>query len=249
MPAASWFLRKTEPDPVMSKRCSAPGTNLSRTMRRDPAGRIMPGHDLSPPGLRRGTIPAFYRKMQEMQRWHAYSQNTPSWLCFFIYVIILICYINEAMLCTYEKFFDLLFTTWRLRRRGMRLCTQVLPVIAGKFSLLSGINHKKKDGKGCHTFCCLRGGPQAQKGWDKGRRLQDGSTCRRHGDAVIAWLRETIGHKKGRPPHDGRPDVQRRGKAYWPRSTSTGFSSRSSRNLSGRSFWSGTVMSPWTYSR
>lgn len=168
---------------------------------------------------------------------------------FFIYVIILICYINEAMLCMYEKFFDLLFTTWRLRRRGMRLCTQVLPVIAGKFSLLSGINHKKKDGKGCHTFCCLRGGPQAQKGWDKGRRLQDGSTCRRHGDAVIAWLRETIGHKKGRPPHDGRPGVQRRGKAYWPRSTSTGFSSRSSRNLSGRSFWSGTVMSPWTYSR
>lgn len=119
----------------------------------------------------------------------------------------------------------------------------------GNFSLLSGINHKKKDGKGCHTFCCLRGGPQAQKGWDKGRRLQDGSTCRRHGDAVIAWLRETIGHKKGRPPHDGRPGVQRRGKAYWPRSTSTGFSSRSSRNLSGRSFWSGTVMSPWTYSR
>lgn len=168
MPAASWFLRKTEPDPVMSKRCSAPGTNLSRTMRRDPAGRIMPGHDLSPPGLRRGTIPAFYRKMQEMQRWHAYSQNTPSWLCFFIYVIILICYINEAMLCTYEKFFDLLFTTWRLRRRGMRLCTQVLPVIAGKFSLLSGINHKKKDGKGCHTFCCLRGGPQAKKAGTRG---------------------------------------------------------------------------------
>ena len=63
--------------------------------------------------------------------------------------------INEAMLCTYEKFFDLLFTTWRLRRRGMRLCTQVLPVIAGKFSLLSGTNHKKKDGKGSSTFCCI----------------------------------------------------------------------------------------------
>lgn len=73
----------------------------------------------------------------------------------------------------------------------------------------------------------------------------------RHDDAGrhCTAMGDTIGHKKGRPPYDGRPGVQRRGKAYWPRSTSTGFSSRSSRNLSGRSFWSGTVMSPWTYSR
>ena len=90
MPAASWFLRMAEPDPVMSKRCCAPGTNLSRTMRREPSGRTVPGHDPPPPGLRRGTIPAFYRKMQELQRWHADSQNTPSWLCFLIYTIILL---------------------------------------------------------------------------------------------------------------------------------------------------------------
>ncbi len=62
---------------------------------------------------------------------------------------------NEAMLCAYEKFFDLLFTTRRLRRRGMRLCQQVFPAMAGKFFLLSGISHKKKDGKGFSTFCCI----------------------------------------------------------------------------------------------
>lgn len=201
MPAASWFLRKTEPDPVMSKRCSAPGTNLSRTMRRDPAAWIMPGHDLSPPGLRRGTIPAFYRKMQEMQRWHADSQNTPSWLCFFIYVIILICYINEAMLCTYEKFFDLLFTTWRLRRRGMRLCTQVLPVIAGKFSLLSGINHKKKDGKGFSTFCCIgddttRSQPQGGRRRDSGRQERQGRRWREGRACCIRSFGRSAIHKK-----------------------------------------------------
>ena len=65
MPAASWFLRMAEPDPVMSKRCCAPGTNLSRTMRREPSGRTVPGHDPD-------------------------SQNTPSWLCFLIYTIILL---------------------------------------------------------------------------------------------------------------------------------------------------------------
>lgn len=40
---------------------------------------------------------------------------------------------NEAMLYAYEKFFDLLFTTRRLRRRGERLCQQVFPAMAGKF--------------------------------------------------------------------------------------------------------------------
>lgn len=40
---------------------------------------------------------------------------------------------NEAMLYAYEKFFDLLFTPRRLRRRGMRLSQQVFPAMAGKF--------------------------------------------------------------------------------------------------------------------
>ena len=60
------------------------------------------------------------------------------------------------MFCAYEKFFDLLFTTRRLRRRGMRLChrsSRLLP--EGLVSLLSGINHKKEGGKGHSTFCCI----------------------------------------------------------------------------------------------
>ena len=104
MPAASWFLRMAEPDPVMSKRCCAPGTNLSRTMRREPSGRTVPGHDPPPPGLRRGTIPAFYRKMQELQRWHADSQNTPSWLCFLIYTIILLCCSKRSLFRRMKNF-------------------------------------------------------------------------------------------------------------------------------------------------
>lgn len=104
MPAASWFLRMAEPDPVMSKRCCAPGTNLSRTMRREPLGRTVPGHDPPPPGLRRGTIPAFYRKMQELQRWHADSQNTPSWLCFLIYTIILLCCSKRSLFRRMKNF-------------------------------------------------------------------------------------------------------------------------------------------------
>lgn len=124
----------------------------------------------------------------------------------------------------------------------------------GNFSLLSGISHKKKDGKGFSTFCCI--GDDTTRSQPQGGRRRD-STGKRGwaGDGERAW-RAAYGTsadrpyiKKGRPPYDGRPDVQRRKGAYWPRSTSTGFSSRSSRNLSGRSFWSGTVMSPWTYSR
>lgn len=123
----------------------------------------------------------------------------------------------------------------------------------GNFSLLSGISHKKKDGKGFSTFCCIgadttRSQPQGGRRRDsgrqerQGRRRREGRACSYDSPAGQPYI------KKGRPPYDGRPNVQRR-RAYWPRSTSTGFSSRSSRNLSGRSFWSGTVMSPWTYSR
>lgn len=120
----------------------------------------------------------------------------------------------------------------------------------GLFSLLSGINHKKKGGKGAHTFCCIWGG--RPKGWARSggfstaaRRTYRIRPCR-------AWQAcRCCGHttiKKG-DRHMTVALMFRGGKAYWPRSTSTGFSSRSSRNLSGRSFWSGTVMSPWTYSR
>lgn len=123
----------------------------------------------------------------------------------------------------------------------------------GNFSLLSGISHKKKDGKGFSTFCCIgddttRSQPQGGRRRDSGRQERQGRRWREGRACCIRSFGRSAIHKKGRPPYDGRPDVQRR-RAYWPRSTSTGFSSRSSRNLSGRSFWSGTVMSPWTYSR
>ena len=203
MPAASWFLRMAEPDPVMSKRCCAPGTNLSRTMRREPSGRTVPGHDPPPPGLRRGTIPAFYRKMQELQRWHADSQNTPSWLCFLIYTIILLCCSKRSLFRRMKNF------------------------------LISFAWHGGSGGGGC-VF--------AGRGAAGGRKAAEtaAGTGRHDGRAA--------GGKKGRPPMTVAL-IGSGGKAYWPRSTSTGFSSRSSRNLSGRSFWSGTVMSPWTYSR
>lgn len=164
MPAASWFLRMAEPDPVMSKRCCAPGTNLSRTMRREPSGRTVPGHDPPPPGLRRGTIPAFYRKMQELQRWHADSQNTPSWLCFLIYTIILLRCSKRSLFRRMKNF--LTSFAWHGGSGGGGCVFAGKPsrsLPEGVLSLLSGINHKKKGGKGRPAFCGRRGGQRRRQ--------------------------------------------------------------------------------------
>ena len=248
MPAASWFLRMAEPDPVMSKRCCAPGTNLSRTMRREPSGRTVPGHDPPPPGLRRGTIPAFYRKMQELQRWHADSQNTPSWLCFLIYTIILLCCSKRSLFRRMKNF--LTSFAWHggsggggcvFAGRPSRFCRKE------SFLSYQELITKRKVGRGAPHFAAdgaasAAGRPSPGEGAAGGRKAAEtaAGTGRHDGRAA--------GGKKGRPPMTVAL-IGSGGKAYWPRSTSAGFSSRSSRNLSGRSFWSGTVMSPWTYSR
>ena len=122
---------------------------------------------------------------------------------------------NEAMLCAYEKFFDLLFTTRRLRRRGCVFAGRSSRTWPGNFSLLSGINHKKKDGKGFSTFCRIgdgttrfqpRGGRCRDSGRQErqGRRWREGRACSYDSPAGQPYI------KKGRPPYDGRPDVQQR---------------------------------------
>lgn len=199
MPAASWFLRKTEPDPVMSKRCSAPGTNLSRTMRRDPAGRIMPGHDLSPPGLRRGTIPAFYRKMQEMQRWHAYSQNTPSWLYFFC-----LCNYSNVLYLAKPCFARMKNFLTSFSQRGgsggggyvfARRSSRSLP---GSFLSYQELITKRKEGRAAIHFVASGEARRPQKAGTRGGGSRMAAWCRRHGDAVIVWPRARLSAiKKG----------------------------------------------------
>ena len=199
MPAASWFLRKTEPDPVMSKRCSAPGTNLSRTMRRDPAGRIMPGHDLSPPGLRRGTIPVFYRKMQEMQRWHAYSQNTPSWLYFFC-----LCNYSNVLYLAKPCFARMKNFLTSFSQRGgsggggyvfARRSSRSLP---GSFLSYQELITKRKEGRAAIHFVASGEARRPQKAGTRGGGSRMAAWCRRHGDAVIVWPRARLSAiKKG----------------------------------------------------
>lgn len=201
MPAASWFLRMAEPDPVMSKRCCAPGTNLSRTMRREPSGRTVPGHDPPPPGLRRGTIPAFYRKMQELQRWHADSQNTPSWLCFLIYTIILLRCSKRSLFRRMKNF--LISFAWHggSGGGGCVLASRSSRPWPGNFSLLSGISHKKKDGKGFSTFCCIgddttRSQPQGGRRRDSGRQERQGRRWREGRACCIRSFGRSAIHKK-----------------------------------------------------
>ena len=200
MPAASWFLRMAEPDPVMSKRCCAPGTNLSRTMRREPSGRTVPGHDPPPPGLRRGTIPAFYRKMQELQRWHADSQNTPSWLCFLIYTIILLRCSKRSLFRRMKNF--LTSFAWHggsggggcvFAGRPSRFCRKE------SFLSYQELITKRKEGRGAPHFAAdgaasAAGRPSPGEGAAGGRKAAEtaAGTGRHDGRAA--------GGKKGRPP-------------------------------------------------
>ena len=93
----------------------------------------------------------------------------------------------------------------------------------GNFSLLSGISHKKKDGKGFSTFCCIgddttRSQPQGGRRRDSGRQERQGRRWRegragdgeRAGRAAYGPSADQPYIKKGRPPYDGRPDVQQR---------------------------------------
>ena len=84
----------------------------------------------------------------------------------------------------------------------------------GNFSLLSGISHKKKDGKGFSTFCCIgndttRSQPQGGRRRDSGRQERQGRRWR-EGRACCIRSFDQPYIKKGRPPYDGRPDVQQR---------------------------------------
>lgn len=98
----------------------------------------------------------------------------------------------------------------------------------GNFSLLSGISHKKKDGKGSSTFCCIGDdtpGPSRREegaGTAAGKRGRAGDG-ERAGRAAYGPSADRPYIKKGRPPYDGRPDVQQRKGPTGPDPPARGF--------------------------
>ena len=99
---------------------------------------------------------------------------------------------NEAMLCAYEKFFDLLFTPRRLRRRGMRLSQQVFPAMAGKFFLsYQELVTKRKMGRASLHFVALGPTPPGPSRREEGAGTAAGKRGRA-GDGERAGRAHTI---------------------------------------------------------
>ena len=153
--------------------------------------------------------------MQELQRWHADSQNTPSWLCFLIYTIILLCCSKRSLFRRMKNFLTSLCMARRLRRGGC--------VFAGrpsrfcrKESFLSyqELITKRKVGRGALHFAADRaasaaGRPSPGRGAAGGRKAAETAAgTGRHDGRAAGGKRATA--------NDGRPDRKRGGRPTGP---------------------------------